>query len=288
MKIIRYFIQALIIYFLFLLSKVLGLEFSRKFFKLFFNLLGPLIRSNKIALKNLSKINPSLSKKKLNENLKSMWSNYGMTFAEYMHLDKIKNNSSKYISLKGTNILSQIIKKNKPVIFISGHFANFEIMSLELARRNLKLATIYRPLNNPFLNPLMEYLRVKYICKNQIKKGFGGVRDTIRYINQKHNIALMVDQRLSEGIKIPFFNFDAFTTTLPAQIALKHNYDIIPIFLKRDKKNNFIMELLNPIKISNFKNNNVKKKITLNINKILEKMIKKEPGNWILTHNRWK
>ena len=70
-------------------------------------------------------------------------------------------------------------KENKPVIFISGHFANFELMSMEITKKNIQLATIYRPLNNFFLNPFMEYLRKKYVCKNQIKKGINGVREQL-------------------------------------------------------------------------------------------------------------
>ena len=117
--------------------------------------------------------------------------------------------------------LKNIIKKKKPVIFVSGHFANFELMSMEITKKNINLATIYRPLNNFFLNPFMEYLRKKYVCKNQIKKGINGVRDAIEYIKKNYSIALMIDQRVSEGEKINFFGKPALTTTLPAQLAFK-------------------------------------------------------------------
>ena len=92
-----------------------------------------------------------------------------------------KNNS--HINIINENNLIAIDKKNKPVIFVSGHFANYELMSMEITKRNIKLATIYRPLNNIF-NPLMEYLREKYVCKNQIKKGISGVREAIEYIKK--------------------------------------------------------------------------------------------------------
>ena len=77
-------------------------------------------------------------------------------------------------------------------------------MSMEITKRNIKLATIYRPLNNFFLNPFMEFLRKKYVCKNQIKKGIKGVREAIEFIKSKTSIALMIDQRLSEGEKVNF------------------------------------------------------------------------------------
>ena len=68
----------------------------------------------------------------------------------------------------------------------------------------------------------------------------------------------MVDQRLGESKRYPFFGKPAHTTTLPAQLALKFNCKIIPIFLKRDKNNFFLMEILKPI---NFEKQQILKKI---------------------------
>ena len=85
----------------------------------------------------------------------------------------------------------------------------------------------------------MEYLRKKYICKNQIKKGINGVRESVEYIKRKHSIALMIDQRVSEGQKVNFFGKLALTTTLPAQLAIKYDLGIIPVFIKRIENNKF-------------------------------------------------
>ena len=191
--------------------------------------------------------------------------------------------------MKGEKILDTIKKNNRPVIFVSGHFANFELMSMELTKKNINLATIYRPLNNIFLNPFMEYLRKKYICQNQIKKGLIGVKDSIHYIKNNISIALMIDQRVSEGKKLPFFEHAAFTTTMPAQIALKFNLDIVPIYIARKSNDNFEMEVCDPIKIVKTDDTETDKlNISIKLNKILEEMISKDPGQWIWTHNRWK
>ena len=109
-----------------------------------------------------------------------MWKNYGMTFIEYVFLNFFRKSNS-HLTIKGKENLSNISSDGKPVIFVSGHFANFELMSMEITKHNIPLATIYRPLNNKFLNLFMEYLRKKYICKNQIKKGINGVRDSIAF-----------------------------------------------------------------------------------------------------------
>ena len=191
-----------------------------------------------------------------------------------------KNNS--HIVIKGEKNLHNLIHNKTSAVFVSGHFANYELMSMEITKRNIKLATIYRPLNNFFLNPLMESLRKKYVCKNQIKKGINGVREAIEYIKKGFSIALMIDQRVSEGEKINLFNKLALTTTLPAQLSLKYNLPIIPVFIERTKENNFEITFHEEIKPNEFKS---KIDLTAKLNRILEQMIKKNPYQWIWTHN---
>ncbi len=283
-KIFNYLIQSLFIYLFFSIGKILGLKLSRALFSNFFLKIGPLIKSNKIINKNLNICRDSginLDKEKI---IKNMWKNYGMTFIEYIFLKYFKKNHN-HIILKGEEVLSKIKNQKKPVIFVSGHFANFELMSMEITKNDIKLATIYRPLNNFFLNPFMEYLRKKYICQNQIKKGINGVRKAIKYIKEDYSIALMIDQRVSEGEKISFFGKPALTTTLPAQLSAKFNIDIVPVFIKRKKDSRFEIEFKETINSKNYKN---KQELSEKLNRTLEKMIIKNPDQWIWTHNRWK
>ena len=287
-KILKYSLQAVFVYLFFITIKIIGLKLSRKFFSFLFNKIGPLIKSEHVINNNLEKF-LGYYNEDIKKNIKlKMWNNYGKTFVEYIFLKRFKKNNS-HITIKGEEILDKIKKNNKPVIFVSGHFANFELMSMELTKKNIKLATIYRPLNNFFLNFFMEYLRKKYICPNQIKKGIAGVKNSIQSIKEKFSIALMIDQRVSEGKKLPFFGHMALTTTLPSQIALKFNLDIVPIYIARKKDDNFEMEIYEPIKI--LKDNDPetnKLNISIKLNKILEEMISRNPDQWIWTHNRWK
>ena len=283
-KIINYFFQNLLIYILFLIGRIVGIKISRILFAYLFKSLGFLFKSEKIIKKNIRTYSKDISNLEEKEIIKGMWSNYGMTFIEYIFLDYLKKNNS-HIFIEGEEYLSALIKKNKPVIFVSGHFANFELMSMEISKRDIPLATIYRPLNNIFLNPLMEYLRKKFVCRNQIKKGINGVRDAINFIKKKYCIALMIDQRVSEGEKINFFGEPAFTTTLPAQLALKYNLSIVPVYIERVGKNKFKIKFEKEILPKNFEN---KLKITEKLNQVIENMIIKNPKQWIWTHNRWK
>ena len=283
-KLINYFFQSLIIYLIFLVGRLLGIKLSRIIFSKIFCLIGPFFKSKKIIKKNLKIFydnGNSFNEKNL---INDMWKNYGMTFIEYIFLHKFKKGTN-YVQIKGEeNLLS--LDKNKPAIFISGHLANFELMAMEITKKNIELAAIYRPLNNFFLNPFMEYLRKKYICKNQIKKGINGVRDAIEFIKKGHSIALMIDQRVSEGEKIKFFGKDALTTTLPAQLSIKYDLKIIPVYIERNENKNFTIEFQNAINPRDFQKN--KEILTLNLNQKMERMIVKNPSQWIWTHNRWK
>ena len=288
MKTIKYFFEAILIYFFFILSKIIGLNLSRKIFSNLFLTFGPIFRSKKIINQNLFRFSKDLTGEQKKQIQSNMWKNYGLTFVEYIFLNRFRKNSS-HIEVKGERILEEISKNKKPVVFISGHFANFELMSMEITKRQINLATIYRPLNNFFLNPFMEFLRKKYVCKNQIKKGISGIRDSINYIKKNYSIALMIDQRVSEGKSLPFFNYKALTTTLPAQLALRFSCDIVPVFLYRKDDNNFEMEIYEPISVAGKSNTDLNKlEISLHLNQILEKMVLKNPEQWIWTHNRWK
>ena len=283
-KKIKYFLESIIVYFFFIIGRLLGLYISLRLFSFIFQKIGFLFKSSKIINENLNRFSKTISNEGREKIIKNMWSNYGKTFIEYIFLD-VYRREQKFVQFENNNLIKSVIKSKKPVIFVSGHFANFEIMSMELSKMNIKLATIYRPLNNYFLNPFMEFLRKKYICQNQIKKGRAGVREAINFINHGYNIALMIDQRVSEGEVVDLFKHPSLTTTLPAQLALKYKLNIIPIFIERIKNNNFIIKLHEPINISKFSN---KFQLTKKLNNELEQMITKNPDQWIWTHNRWK
>ena len=291
MKIIKYFFEFIIIISLFCIFKIIGLRNASNLGSILGRLIGPLFRSKNIIKKNIRTGLGEIDQKKESEIINDMWSNIGRTFAEYVFLKDFKFNRTSFdhIKIRGMNYLDEIKKNNETVIFYSGHFANFELMAMELDKSGVKCAAIYRPLNNFFLNPLMEYLRMKFICPNQIPKGRMGAREIISKVKDGYSIALMVDQRVSEGPRASFFNKPAHTTTIPAQLALKYNCKLVPISLERKEGPNFEMTIHEPYKIEKTGNDEEdSKNITLKINQIIEKMVLKNPNQWIWSHNRWK
>ncbi len=264
----------------------MGLKISSFMSGKIFEFFGPLFRSRQIIEANIKRAMPEANLLEINNLKKNMWNNYGRTLSEYMFLKNFRNNKlESSIHLEGGEIFEQIKNEKNPVIFVSGHFSNFELMAMQIEKSGVNLATIYRPLNNIFLNVLMERIRKKYICKNQIKKGTRGVRELLKLYKKGYSIALMIDQRVSEGIKSKFFNEDAFTTTIPAQFIKKFNCKIVPIYIERFNDTNFNIKIEKPIEFSKGVST---EKITRDLNIWLEKMILKNPSKWIWSHNRWK
>ena len=284
---IKYFLQFIIILILFFLFKLLGLKYSTRFSGNLMTILGPMFRSNKIIISNLTKAFPKLSLQEKKILSKKMWFNYGRILAEYMYIKyfREKEKFSNLITIENQKILEKIKKESKPVIFISGHFNNFELMAMQIDKAGIDLTTIYRPLNNIFLNPLMERIRKKYICKKQIKKGIAGTKELLQNFKNGSSIALMIDQRVTEGVMCDFFGQKARTTTIPAQFVKKFNAKIVPVYIQRFDNNKFKLEFDSVIE---FKSDETLDAITLKLNKILEEMILKNPDQWIWTHNRWK
>jgi KDO2-lipid IV(A) lauroyltransferase len=284
---LKYLIQFLIIIFLLILFKLLGLRISSILSGYLTKAFGPFFRSNNLARKNLVRALPNLNSYQQKKLLEKMWFNYGKILSEYIFIKNFRTHPSfsKKIKIINRNIIEKIKADEQPVIFISGHFNNFELMAMQIEKLGINLSVVYRPLNNIFLNPVMEHIRKKFICKNQIKKGISGTKLLLKHFKKKNSIALMIDQRVSEGIKVDLFKTKSFTTTIPAQFVKKFNAKIVPVYIERTYNDNFEITFFEPV---TFEKDSTIYDITLILNQKLEKMILKNPDQWTWTHNKWK
>ncbi len=280
-----YLIEFILIKLFFFILIIIGYKNGSNLGDFIGRLFGPIFRSKKLIENNLEQ-SGIVDKKNYNKIISKIYGNYGRILAEYPFLKAFRNSKlNKFIEIDGLENLNKIKREKRRAVFISGHFNNFELMALQIEKAGINLCAIYRPLNNVFLNKTMEEIRENFICKNQIKKGRSGTRQIIENIKKGNSVALMIDQRVREGIKINFFGKPASTTTIPAQLIKKYKCDLVPIYIERRKNNYFKMFISEPIKI---RNNKSIKEITEHLNKILEKMILKNVDQWIWTHDRWK
>ena len=285
MKLVKYLLEYILIIILFVLFKLLGYRIASDLGCFLGKTFGPFFRSKKIIKDNLIKFDGKLTSEKLNNITEEMWGNYGRIFSEYPYISNFrKGDLDKYIKIENIEILEEI-KKGPPVVFISAHFSNFELMAMAIEKSGINLCAVYRPLNNKMVNSIMEPLRKKYICKNQIKKGINGVRESLKFFKKGASIAIMIDQRVSEGQKINFFSEPAYTTTIPAQFVKKFGCKIQPVHIERYNKINFKITFDEQLV---FNENADIDSISLKLNQWLESKIRKNPSQWIWTHDRWK
>ncbi len=285
MKSLRYLFEYILIIILFGLFKLLGYRISSEFGCFLGKTFGPFFRSKKIIKNNLIKFDNSLTSEKIAKISKEMWGNYGRILSEYPYISSFRRGIlDEYIIIENKEILEQI-KKGQPVIFVSAHFSNFELMAMAIEKAGIKLSAIFRPLNNKLVNSIMEPLRKKYICRNQIKKGINGVRESLKFFKKGTSIAIMIDQRVREGEKINFFGNPAYTTTIPAQFVKKFGCKIQPVHIERYNKIYFKIYFEEQIVIE--ENEDIAS-ISLKLNQWLENKIRKNPSQWIWTHDRWK
>ena len=286
MKYIKYFFQFILIKLFFLIFKLIGYKNASNLGGLIGSNIGSIFKSKKIIKNNLKNYLQDTDDLIIKNIVNKMWENYGRIFAEYMFIKDFRSSKlEENLKINGIEYLYEIKKNKKPVIFVSGHFNNFELMAMIIEKNQINLSAIYRPLNNIFLNIVMEKIRKKYICKNQIPKGTSGTRSLLKAFNEGSSIAIMIDQRVSEGKKISFFNKISLTTTIPAQLIKRFNCEVVPVHIQRDQKYYFTIKFTEPLK---FEDTNNLDEITLKLNLWLEKMILKNPTQWIWTHNRWK
>ena len=286
MKGIKYFLEFLLWIILFLIFKIIGFKNSSNIGGKIGEIFGPFIRSEKILKKNILNAFPNIDNNSLKKIKKDMWNNYGRTFAEYAFIKEFKNGKLEdNLKIEGAEILQKVIDEKKPVLFLSGHFANFELMAMVIERSGINLAAVYRPLNNFFIEPYMTRLRKNNICKVQIKKGLNGIKEIFRFLKNNYSIAMMIDQRVRQGERIDFFKKKAHTTNLPALLAKKFKCQIVTIKIERYENYKFKITIEKPVI---FSETETVGSITLKLNSWLERTILENPSQWIWTHDRWK
>ena len=205
MKIIKYFIEFIFIFLLLIVFRLLGYKNASNLGEKIGKLIGPIFRSKKKIIENLKNSKIANNKNDIEKIIDEMFGNYGRILSEYPFLNKFKKNLyNQHLAIEGINYFEEIKKNKKKVVFISGHFSNFELMAMQIENAGINVAAVYRPLNNFFLNFIMEKIRIKNICKTQVKNGKAGTRQLLELFKSGSSIALMIDQRVAKVLKLIF------------------------------------------------------------------------------------
>ncbi len=253
-------------------------------------LIGPLTSKQKIARKGLETAFPGASEDELKTLLKAQWKNTGRTFAEFPVLHRLNINSGDgRITVIGGEKLDALKESGTPAVFISGHFANWEIMAMVLTQWGLPSQITYRPINNPHIDKRVRTEREEaYGTKFLVpKSGVKGAKQLMEALKNGESVALMNDQKFNQGIAVPFFGVDAMTAPGPTRLAIGANAPLIPMSLEREKAK-FTVTVHDPIKLKNTgdRSNDVSDGVA-QISEFIENQIRKTPDQWFWVHRRW-
>lgn len=252
--------------------------------------LGPHFPVHKLAERNLATAMPDLNGDQRRAVLIGMWDNLGRVLGEYAHLAEFDIGSELQpgrIAVVGGEHVEAIRDSGKPAIFFSAHYGNWELMSLVATRYGLPLVHVYRAANNPLTEEILQQLR-KPVGGRHVPKGMHAARELLKALKNNQSLGILVDQKLTSGIPVPFFNRAAMTAPAIAELALKAECPVVPAYTERLRDTRFRITVEAPF---HFVNTGDRERDVYNamltINRKIESWIRARPDHWFWVHNRW-
>jgi KDO2-lipid IV(A) lauroyltransferase len=271
------------------LFKLIGLEAASALGGFVARTIGPIIPISNRARENMARALPEVTAPERERIIRAMWDNLGRTFGEYPHLSRFKAFvPGSRITVENPEIADAARAKGKGVILFSGHFGNWELMVKPMRDRGYTGGEVYRAANNPYVDAWLVKQRSTYIFPDQVAKGADGARKIVNILRAGNALAMLVDQKMNDGMAIPFFGRDAMTATAPAQLAIKYGSAIVPAAIVRTGGAHFHLKVYPEIEVPRSGDRNADTRETLvQMNRFLEDRIREKPENWLWLHRRW-
>jgi len=279
-----YAVEAILIYFVLNILKIfpyrVRINTGRLIFRYF---ISPLTDNKKRIENNLNLVMPNLLENTKKEIVNKCLDNIGMTMFELLSPKEFKIVGQKAEVLgPGAALLEKSKDASKPVILISGHYGNYDVVRANLIPKGYQIGALYRPMNNPYFNAT--YLKnISLIGMPLFARGKHGMSEMMKFLKGGKLIALLIDQHMQNGEPLKFFGKTAFTATSAAKMALKYNAILMPFFVvRKGRTSKFELHFETPIQHSD------PIKMTQEFNDRLESRVKENLDQWLWTHKRWK
>lgn len=287
-KQVKSILEAFIFYIFFLFFFILPYKVASWMGGKITRLVGPFLPVSQIARDNLRRVFPIITKKETAKILRDMWENLGRSAGEFPHMHKIIQDP-KAIEIEGVENLLSFQNENVPGIFFSAHLANWELSSLVAAHHHIPICLIYRAANNPFINKRILRTRSQEQFLKYVPKGTQGAKEALRALSRGKKVGMLVDQKMNDGIYIPFFGIEASTAPALAQLARKFKTQIMPAVVIRVKGSRFKVVYEKPFQTEYTENEQEDiRKTMIQINQIVEQWILAHPAQWLWLHKRWR
>ena len=285
----KHYLEYIIFFLVTRLLKLLPMDKSANLCSFLARKIGPLIGVTKIARRNLENIYENSID--IDQTIDDLWDNFGRYIGEFPFINKLSEEElTKRVKFTGLENIEELRQNNQPFMLFLGHQSNWDIVIRKINNIYPKFGIVYRKANNPLVDREILSERNNDSDIIMIAKGPTGARGLVRAIKSKMSIAMLVDQKMNDGIEVPFFGKPAMTAPAIAKLALQYNYPIVPCqLIRHGRSSNFEIKIHKPLKIK--KTGDTEKdcyNIMKTINLILEKWIRQRPGQWFWFHNRWK
>lgn len=249
---------------------------------------GPLLPGTRKARRNLERAFPEKSRAEIDAIIRGMWDNLGRVIAEYPHLDEIGAfGPGGRVEVVGAEHIDALREDGRAGILVSGHLANWEIQPVTARKMAMELALVYRAPNNPYVGALLTDLRGA-ASGTHIPKGAEGARAILRILTRGGHVGMLIDQKMNDGIPVPFFGRDAMTAPAAAQLALRLGIPLVPTRTERLGGARFRITVLPPVEPPATGDRNADVRILMErLNRLLEQWIRERPAEWLWLHRRW-
>ena len=288
-------IEAFALYVLLVLVRLIPLRAASALGGMLARTFGPCLRSHRTALKNVQQAFPEKTDQERADIIRGMWDNLGRTAFEYPHLgsfqfreptDTDSTKSKATVEIVGAEHIVKLRDDNKAGLFFAGHLANWEIPALSVIHNDVPIHLIYRAPNNPYLENVFRHRQLGH--GGLLPKGAEGARRAIKLLNSGEHIGMLIDQKMNDGISVPFFGRDAMTAPALAQFSLKYDVPVVPVRIERLEGIHFRITCYPAIPIRKTANRQLDILAAMtNVNKILESWIRQRPEQWLWVHHRW-
>ena len=253
-----------------------------------FRTIGPHLRLNARAERNLRRAFPEMPPEEVSRVIRAMWEHLGRVVAEYAHLEELHCfQEGSRVEVVNGEIFAQARTEGGGAIAVTGHFGNWEALGFCTTDQGIRTGVVYRAANNPLLDRELRRLR-ECLVEAQFPKGPGGIRRILTFLKSGGLVAMLVDQKMNDGVPVPFFGHDAMTAPAAAELAYKYGYPLIPIRSERIDRSYFRITAYPPIDVPRTGNRNADvHAVLVKINTLLEGWIRERPEQWLWLHNRW-
>lgn len=247
---------------------------------------GPRLRASRVALRNLRRALPGNSDAENDRIVRAMWDNLGRAVAEHPHLKRICAEGSGRVEIVNGEAIAALLAKGEPSLLFGGHFANWEVGPTTIHRMmGSALLSVYRAANNPWVDRLQ---RRALRARQAVAKGASGGRELLRHMRGGGHVAMLVDQKLNDGIAVPFFGRDAMTAPAIARLGLRFRCPVVPVRTERLDGARFRFTVLPPIELADTGDPTTDVPAAMaRINAIIEQWVRARPGQWLWLHRRW-